>query len=276
MNPRSDILQSLGRFVSRILGRNSSFVNALRPAYEALLAGIYRQRGIPWSINGVPFRIDPRCRHLMGKNWDADVAAFLRERVKPGALCLNVGANAGVYVLQFCHWSAPDGRVVAFEPNALACQILQRHVRMNGFEDRVEVVAMAISDRIGEAEFHFAGASGMSRLGQPNSMLQTVDEITRVETTTIDAFCEGRGLRPDWLIMDIEGYELHALRGARRILSQENVDVAVEMHPSLWPSADTSPGDWKAFLAERSRRPLPLMGQQDPIAETGMVYLERQ
>ena len=36
------------------------------------------------------------------------MAAFLRERVKPGALCLDVGANVGDTVAAFL--AAPDGK----------------------------------------------------------------------------------------------------------------------------------------------------------------------
>jgi hypothetical protein len=74
-------------------------------------------RGISWSINGVPCRIDPRQRHRMARRYDEPVARWLASHVKPGDFCANVGGNVGVYALQFAHWTGPDGRVVVFEPN---------------------------------------------------------------------------------------------------------------------------------------------------------------
>jgi hypothetical protein len=53
----------------------------------------------------------------MGKNYDSDIAGFLRGKVAPGAVCFDVGANLGAYVLQFAELSKPNGTVVAFEPN---------------------------------------------------------------------------------------------------------------------------------------------------------------
>jgi hypothetical protein len=77
--------------------------------------------------------------------------------------------------------------------------------------------------------------------------------------------------------MDIEGYELHALRGARALLARcTDLQLVVEMHPLLWPSSQTSPADWRQFFAETRLRAVPLMGQNDPLQETGSVYLERQ
>src|SRR2546423_3497617 len=111
------LLQSAARTTAGIIGRESWLIRQLRPVYESFLDLSNKGRGIPWQINGVTYFIDPRYRHQLGHDYDAAVAAFLRERVKPGAICFDVGANVGVYALQFAHWSGPTGRVVAFEPN---------------------------------------------------------------------------------------------------------------------------------------------------------------
>ncbi|HTW87784.1 MAG TPA: hypothetical protein VMD75_07240, partial [Candidatus Binataceae bacterium] len=58
-------------------------------------------RGIPWEINGEVFRIDPHQRHRLGHDYDAAVAQFLARRVQRGDLCFDIGANVGVYALQF-------------------------------------------------------------------------------------------------------------------------------------------------------------------------------
>ena len=196
MSLRSDPLQSLGRLVSSALGRGSLVINTLRPLYEAVLSRYHGAKGIPGTINGVPFRIDSHHRALMGEQWDPEVAAFLTQRVKPVELCLDVGANAEIYVLQFCHWTNPNGRVIAFEPNPITREILQTHVHINGLQNRVEIAPVAVSDKEGEAEFYFVGASGMSRLGQANAVLASVAQITTVPTTTLDAFCARRALKP--------------------------------------------------------------------------------
>src|SRR5688500_5330607 len=101
------LLQTFARHASGLIGRESSLIRHLRPAYESLLEWSGNGTGIPWAINDVTYRIDPHHRHRLGQNYDAEVADFLRKRVKPGALCFDVGANVGVYVMQFAHWSAP-------------------------------------------------------------------------------------------------------------------------------------------------------------------------
>ncbi|HEX8501826.1 MAG TPA: FkbM family methyltransferase [Pyrinomonadaceae bacterium] len=271
------LLQGAGRRVSGLLGRESRLVRGLRPAYESFLDLASGGRGIPWEINGVTYRVDPRCRRRLGHNYDAPVARFIRERLRPGALCLDVGANVGVYVLQFAHWAGVRGRVVAFEPNPCARRLLERHIRLNGLEGRVEVAPVAAGARAGEATLFAAGAAGMSRLGAPNRLIaEQVKEIT-VPVVTLDEFCAERGLVPDWLFLDIEGFEIAALAGARRLIESRggSLNVVVEMHPDVWESAGTTREGAERLLGELSLRPRPLTGQADPLGEHGIVHLER-
>src|SRR6185436_17688589 len=157
------LLQATARYTSGLIGRQSPLIRRLRPLYESFLDWSGGDSGIPWTINGVSYRIDPHYRHQLGQNYDEPVAAFLRQRVKPGALCLDVGANVGVYVLQFANWSEPNGHVIAFEPNPSAIAILQKHVEMNGLRERVRIVPAAVGEASGEDVLYAAEADAMSR-----------------------------------------------------------------------------------------------------------------
>jgi hypothetical protein len=90
----------------------------------------------------------------------------------------------------------------------------------------------------------------MSRLAEPNKLLGGRAEPINVPVTTVDAFCARTGLTPDWLLMDIEGFEFAALFGARRTLERlrKKIGLVVEMHPDVWKSAGTSRADAERFL----------------------------
>jgi FkbM family methyltransferase len=269
------LLQMTAQCTAGALGRESKLVRRLRPAYESFLTIASNGRGIPWTVNGMDCRIDPRQRHRFGQFYDAPVATFLRERVKPGAVCLDVGANVGVYVMQFAHWSAPHGRVIAFEPNPGARVILERHIAMNNLQRRVTVVPEAVGATSGEAEFFAADADGMSRLGAPNKLIAHRASASRVPVTTLDEYCDKQGIEPDWLLIDIEGFEIAALAGARRLIERRsaNLQIVVEMHPNVWDSAGTTRVQAEQLLAELKLRPVPLLGQQDALGEYGLVHL---
>jgi FkbM family methyltransferase len=270
-------VQGLAARFSTAAGRNSWLIRTMRPGYESLLDTATRGRGIEWEINGTTYRIDPRQRHRLAHNYEDAVADFMRPRVRPGSICLDVGANVGAYVLQFAHWSGPSGRVVAFEPNQAARRVLLRHVSLNGLSERVEIVPTAIAAACGEVDFFAADEDGMSRLCAPNELI--ADRVTRqrIQVDTLDRFCTSRGLLPDWIFIDIEGFEIMALEGARELISQRGnaLRIIVEMHPSAWRSADTTRRRAEETLAELRMRPVALTGQIDPLDEHGQVYLER-
>jgi FkbM family methyltransferase len=270
------LFQGTARKTAGLLGRESWLVRSLRPVYESLLYWSSDGRGIPWAINGVTFRIDPHYRHRMGSRYDPSVAAFLRDRIRPGAVCVDVGANVGVYVLQFAHWSGPTGQVVAFEPNHIAREVLKRHVHMNELNRRVTIVPCAVGANCGEAVLYAADVAGMSRLGKPNQAIaDRVSEIT-VPVVALDDYCDTEGLAPDWLFIDIEGFEIAALSGARGLIKSRGRDMGliVEMHPDVWDSASTTRADAEDLLRELRLSVIPLTGQTDPMAEHGLVYLE--
>jgi FkbM family methyltransferase len=203
------------------------------------------------------------------------VVRFLRQQVKPGATCFDVGANVGVYVLQFAHWRGRSGRVVAFEPNPAATEVLLKHVHLNDMQGIVAIEEVAIGDAPGTATLYRDQADGMSRLGKPNRLLLGRIEPIVVPVATLDEFCARTELRPDWLLIDIEGFEFAALRGATHMLERgrNQLGLVMEMHPDVWDSAATSSADAERFLSEIGLSAVPITGQHDPLGEYGLVHL---
>ena len=179
-------IQRVASWVSVALGRDSGVVNRLRPWYEQALVLMTLDRGLSWSLNGMPCRIDPRQRHRMARDYDQPVALWLSQHVKAGDLCANVGGNIGVYALQFAHWNGPEGRVVVFEPNPYARAVLARHIRYNHFNARIQVIDAAVAETNGTATFYASNtADGMSRLGMPNhELLETVPMVVHPSIST--------------------------------------------------------------------------------------------
>jgi len=268
------IVEGAARRVASLLGRNSALIRGLRPAYESLLGSMHGGNGIPWTVNGVDYRIDPKERPRFGQNYESEAAAFLAKRIRPGMVCFDVGANVGAYVLQLAHWSGPSGRVVAFEPNAGAREVLARHIAWNQLTGRVEIVPAAVGAEAGEQVLYAAGADGMSRLARPNNALRESAHEEQVAVTTIDAYCAAGHAPPDVLLIDIEGFEFEALRGAASTLLAKPVIIVVEMHPNVWSSSNTTREGAEQLLRELRLRPVALSGQRDPLDEHGQVSLE--
>lgn len=260
-----------------MVGRESALIRFLRPAYERALDLAHARRGIPWRINGADFRISPYHRTRFGQSYDPGVAEFLSKRIRPGDFCLDVGANVGVYVLQLARWSGPSGKVVAFEPNPTAREILRQHLAWNGLESRVVVESFAIGAEAGTATMFAYGADGMSRLGEANEKIAETATGIAVEMTTLSEYCRRHHLAPDWVVIDVEGFEIQALLGFAHYLSSATkaVGIVLEMHPNVWASVSTSLELAHETFEKLQLQAIPLSGQSDIWSEHGHVFCER-
>jgi FkbM family methyltransferase len=180
----------------------------------------------------------------------------------------------GLYPLQFAEWSAPNGVVHAFEPNPITADVLAEHLRLNGVADRVRVVRKAVGDRAGSLPFFATAVEGMSRLGSPNPQLEATAREIMVAVTTLDLYCRDHEVRPDVVMIDVEGFEELVLRGAVDMLTYRSPPaVVVEMHPNAWEAAGTDRSSFERFLKALGITAVPLNGQADPMADYGHVLL---
>lgn len=270
-------LQQLSARVSQRIGRDNPFIRALRPLYEGALDLATGGRGFQRTVNGTEsFYIDPRHRGIFPETWEPTVYEFLRSSVKPGSVCFDVGAHVGIYALSLARWTGPTGQVFAFEPNPETRKVLAGNIRRNQLHDRITVVPQGVSDRSTQAQFFAADLAGFSRLGEPNPERPEQHTELTVSLTTIDEFCAANKVQPDWILLDIEGYEVAALNGARQTIEsgRGRLGIVVEMHPFIWTSAGTSREEFAALLNELHLRPRALSNQTDLWSENGQVLLE--
>ncbi len=257
----------------RFLGKLLDATRA-RPVYERLLELRAGGRGVPLEIDGETYRVIPRLRSWFDPARERELRDFINARVRPGQSVLDVGAHIGLYALLFAK-KVGGGRVHAFEPNPDTRAALEEHVRLNALGASVTVVPQAVSEKPGTADFFCLPFEGMSRLGEPNPLLEGRARKVQVPVTTLDAHCAATGLEPDWLRMDIEGFELGALRGARRTIDARRgrLTIVLEMHPSSWPSIGESVESARRTLDELGLRAVSLSGQKDPVADYGIAEL---
>ncbi|MDQ3068431.1 MAG: FkbM family methyltransferase [Acidobacteriota bacterium] len=148
--------------------------------------------------------------------------------LEPGMLVFDVGANVGNYTRMFLD---KESTVIAVEPQTYCCRFLRRrffgHRRVTivqcGVGAREEVRELMVSSSHMLSSFNptwVARVIGTGRFA-PNGAVWNVRE--KVTMTTLDALILKYG-RPDYLKIDVEGYEQDVLEGlhhAVRYLSLE-------------------------------------------------------
>ncbi len=183
-----------------------------------------------------------------------ELQPFFAPYIPQDAVVMDIGAHAGQFARLFADM-APQGRVWSFEPSAYARSVMTAAARIRRI-DNVTLVPMGLSDAPGELVLHTpvkqAGGLGfgVAHLGQDDGSRPTVDQV--VELTTLDSFVADKGLdRIDFIKADIEGWELHALRGAERSLERFRPPLFLEVNDAHLARAGASAQGLFDWLAER-------------------------
>lgn len=134
---------------------------------------------------------------------------LMAERVKPGMVAYDIGANAGFYCLALSRLVGPSGRVFAFEPNGNKVALLKRHLRLNRIAN-VTIVQAAVADRTGVECFATNTTGGV--------LVEKGDFI--VPTVALDDLDLPA---PDFIKIDVDGAEARLLSGAIKVLSSHPI-----------------------------------------------------
>lgn len=163
--------------------------------------------------------------------YEPDLQSALRTLVPPGAVAYDVGANIGYISLLLARAVGEGGRVFAFEALPANLQRLRRNLELNRMTERVQVVAGAVTQAAGPVRFlvHLSGGMGKTA-GSAGRADQYRSEVT-VEGISLDEFVYDRGNPPPQVVkMDIEGGEVLALPGMRRLLAEARPTMMMELH----------------------------------------------
>jgi FkbM family methyltransferase len=145
---------------------------------------------------------------------------FIRDRlIQPGDTIFDVGGEYGFTTSLFSLWTGKVGRVLTIEAHPWMANLIKQNVRLNSL-DNVKVVNKAAASKDGDT-VNFDG-----------SFVSTGNSGLKVETARLDQFAD---LFPDLVKIDIEGYEVEALKGASRLIAQ-TPKLCVELHASMLPS----------------------------------------
>lgn len=146
--------------------------------------------------------------------YDLGNMGFFCHFLRAEDLLLDIGANVGVYGLLSA--KSTGCQVIACEPAPDTFHILSDNVRLNRLDDRIELHNIAVGDADGTLTLS-VGQHGLNHVVQGSG---TVVLQRRLDDIVGDR--EARALK-----LDVEGYEMHVLRGAARILANPAIKVVM-------------------------------------------------
>ena len=176
---------------------------------------------------GVPIKVP--IVDLFSEDWYGDwldtsaELRWIRGALAPGDVVADCGANVGFTSAFFACCVGPTGRIHAFEPLPRNAAAATRSAELNGL-DNVVVVNAAVGSAAGQARLS---------TGFGNAVVDAHGAGITVQVVTLDEYFAQRP--PDFLKIDVEGYELQVLRGAVRVLARRP-KLAIELHCASYPN----------------------------------------
>jgi FkbM family methyltransferase len=185
-----------------------------------------------------------------------------------GKTVYDIGGYEGIFTLFFAKSVGEKGHVVTFEPNPVNHGKIKTNLELNGLKN-VVLVPKGVGDRTGTLRLVIPGALRESGTVNPEAQkkfIQGKDVRTyNVEVGTLDDMIRMLGAPdPDFVKIDIEGFECEALKGGEKLLHRVKPPLLIEVHTHCFDTVENKKeylGNLLAILGD--------FGYQITCVETG-------
>jgi len=150
---------------------------------------------------------------------------------------VDVGGNRGVWSELMLQGAGPAKRGLIFEPSTSALAVLRDKFAAH---PELTIVPMAVSDHPGTATFYEEENAGGTSSCVPGYSKPTA-QPREVQVTTVDAALAAHGItNVDVMKVDVEGFDLRVLKGARALLTEQRVGLVQFEYNQMWLGAGST------------------------------------
>src|SRR5437867_6572463 len=165
---------------------------------------------------------------------------FLKRMLSEGAVAVDAGANIGIYSQFLSRCVGPTGVVHSFEPSSENFRRLQSAMRKLA---NVRLSQAAAGECSGRAQLYVSDNLNVDHRTYPTEGASR--RAVPIDIVALDDYFKP-GQRVDLIKMDIQGYELHALRGTNRVLAD---NPTAKLFLEFWPyGLDQAGANWLELI----------------------------
>jgi len=215
------------------------FDNVVYTAQQGLLTGMKRKGGLGWV---------PR--------WVAAAAETPEERFwrsldVSGKTVYDIGAFQGMVTLFL---SRTARQVISYEPNSTNRARLMENLKINAVQNvRIRPFGLGAQSQVARMVYSPLMTGGATLDGNIGAhVLQSGDaKAEDIQITTLDDDMQQEQLPgPDFIKVDVEGWELEVLKGARMTLETASPELFLEMHGETMNEKRRKVADLVRFLTD--------------------------
>jgi FkbM family methyltransferase len=223
------------------------------PGYRSSDQPVYVKRsGLNWSLDldeGIDLSV-----FLFG-SFEPKTIRVLRELISEGDRVFDIGANVGTHTLFIASFCGNSGHVYSFEPTDYAFRKLLENLRLNPeISARVSSYRQMMGKNPDESvpKSIFSSWPVVSEK-EVDPVFGGVSRSTEgAEMNSLDNFCfsQGENISPDFLKIDVDGFERDVLDGAVQTLKKSKPKIMIEYMPSGIKGAGWSASEFLGFFDE--------------------------
>jgi FkbM family methyltransferase len=192
----------------------------------------------PYGLD-LTFTIDPQDlfqAEIWTGAYQPHVRSFLMSTIRPGDRVLCAGLHVGYIAAIARRLAGPDGLVLSAEPDPTARALAARNLTLceRASDAPIHILDAGLSDRAAELQFNKSQTLGHSSFGTRHHL----DRAITVSVRRADDWLKGLGVRElDVMVLDVEGWELHALEGMRDVV-EASPRLRALVEANAWALAD--------------------------------------
>jgi len=174
-----------------------------------------------------------------GKPWEPEALELFSKYAVPGSTALDIGAHIGSLTLPLARSVRPDGMVYAFEPQKKIYRELVKNLELNNVKNAVPLRFAVGAQHLVIEMTPTQGRDGTMQVGAGGD---------KAEMRSIDSFVFSN---VSMMKIDVEGYELPVLKGAKRTIQKWHPAILIEI-PGFYHSKTLPPNQKEQIDGVRS------------------------
>ena len=146
-----------------------------------------------------------------------------------GGILFDVGAHSGLVSAMFCAANS-NNRAFSFEPSPILAKRILSVRELNRFGDRMSIEQVGIGETSDTLEMMLDPAGGFIQPLHFDHTMWAAPQKISVQMESIPDAALRLGVTPQFIKIDIEGYEFEAIKGATDFLARYKPEVFLEVH----------------------------------------------
>ena len=196
-------------------------------------------------------------RHLYKYGaWEAEQTNWVISNFKDlsSPTFVDVGANFGWYTCLFSKLAKNCGEVISIEPSPDNLYFLEKNISLNELNN-ISLKKMAVGKSKTKLDLYLAKSDnpGAHSLIKDTPLQNPENKKFSVDVQTLD-FILGEVTKINLMKMDIEGFEIIALKGGLNILDKVE-NILIEFSPHLWKNPSLEASEFFKLLSDKGLMP---------------------